>query len=319
MLVAVEHVPIATNPETRDSRLVDSTARYVRRNAVAVFRAYVLYEPLRVFTIVAAVLGARRARRLDAVPARLDPARRPNRPHPVADPGRGPGPVGGSDVRARRGRGRDRRPAGDRPANLRASPPAGARERNRALPLRGRQRDAGWRWRNRGIRSLRARAGPKRGRRLSATAAPAAERGGNVYDKYGTRNPVERRLVGGFLQRLEQLVERTGVREAHEVGCGEGELAIRLARRGLRVRGSDVSSEVIDEARRRADAAGGRDRVQGGSDRGARSRPGCRRADRLLRGHGAPRRSGGGPGDHRAGWHDRGRSSASPGSRSGDY
>jgi glycosyltransferase involved in cell wall biosynthesis len=57
MLVAVEHVPIATNPETRDSRLVDSTARYVRRNAVAVFRAYVLYEPLRVFTIVACVLA----------------------------------------------------------------------------------------------------------------------------------------------------------------------------------------------------------------------------------------------------------------------
>jgi glycosyltransferase involved in cell wall biosynthesis len=57
MLVAVEHVPVATNPQTRDSRLVDSTARYVRRNAVAVFRAYVQYEPLRVFTIVAAVLG----------------------------------------------------------------------------------------------------------------------------------------------------------------------------------------------------------------------------------------------------------------------
>jgi glycosyltransferase involved in cell wall biosynthesis len=57
MLVAVEHVPITTNPETRDSRLVDSTARYVRRNAVAVFRAYVLYEPLRVFTIVACVLA----------------------------------------------------------------------------------------------------------------------------------------------------------------------------------------------------------------------------------------------------------------------
>jgi glycosyltransferase involved in cell wall biosynthesis len=57
MLVAVEHVPIATNPGTRDSRLVDSTARYVRRNAVAVFRAYVLYEPLRVFTIVAGVLA----------------------------------------------------------------------------------------------------------------------------------------------------------------------------------------------------------------------------------------------------------------------
>jgi hypothetical protein len=57
MLVAVEHVAITANPETRDSRLVDSTSRYVRRNALAVFRAYVLYEPLRVFAIAAAVLA----------------------------------------------------------------------------------------------------------------------------------------------------------------------------------------------------------------------------------------------------------------------
>jgi len=53
MLVAVEHVPISTNPRTRESRLADSTGKYVRRNALAVFRAYVLYEPLRVFTIAA--------------------------------------------------------------------------------------------------------------------------------------------------------------------------------------------------------------------------------------------------------------------------
>jgi 2-polyprenyl-3-methyl-5-hydroxy-6-metoxy-1,4-benzoquinol methylase len=52
------------------------------------------------------------------------------------------------------------------------------------------------------------------------------------------------------------LVDRTGAREAHEVGCGEGELAIRLARRGLEVRGSDASPEVIAEAGRRARAAG---------------------------------------------------------------
>ena len=58
MLIAVEHVPIGTNPQTRDSRLAGSTASYVGRNALAVFRAYVLYEPLRVFTIVAMVLGA---------------------------------------------------------------------------------------------------------------------------------------------------------------------------------------------------------------------------------------------------------------------
>jgi 2-polyprenyl-3-methyl-5-hydroxy-6-metoxy-1,4-benzoquinol methylase len=62
--------------------------------------------------------------------------------------------------------------------------------------------------------------------------------------------------VDGFLTRLERLVARTGAREAHEIGCGEGEIAIRLARRGLTVRGSDVSSEVIAEARGRAADAG---------------------------------------------------------------
>jgi len=62
--------------------------------------------------------------------------------------------------------------------------------------------------------------------------------------------------VDGFLNRLEDVVARTGVREAHEIGCGEGEVAMRLARRGLRMRGSDVSPEVIAEARSRAERAG---------------------------------------------------------------
>ncbi len=73
MLVAVEHVPIATNPETRDSRLVDSTARYVRRNAR---RRLPGLRPVRAAARVHdRRLRARRggARRLDAIPARLDP------------------------------------------------------------------------------------------------------------------------------------------------------------------------------------------------------------------------------------------------------
>ena len=58
--VAVEHVPITVNPTPRHSRLFDSTGAYVRRNALAIFRAYALYEPLRVFTIAALIfaLGA---------------------------------------------------------------------------------------------------------------------------------------------------------------------------------------------------------------------------------------------------------------------
>jgi 2-polyprenyl-3-methyl-5-hydroxy-6-metoxy-1,4-benzoquinol methylase len=87
-------------------------------------------------------------------------------------------------------------------------------------------------------------------------STPAAGVGGNVYDKYGTSNPVARRLMRGFLGGLDRLVERTGAREVHEVGCGEGELSIRLARRGLRVRGTDAFPAVLEEARRRASAAG---------------------------------------------------------------
>jgi glycosyltransferase involved in cell wall biosynthesis len=57
MLVAIDQVPIGTNPPLRGSRLFPSTGTYVRRNAIAVFRAYAMYEPLRVFTIAAAVLA----------------------------------------------------------------------------------------------------------------------------------------------------------------------------------------------------------------------------------------------------------------------
>src|SRR5215208_2645237 len=57
MLVAVDHVPIRTNPKTRDSRLFPSMAAYVRRNATSIFRIYTLYEPLRVFLAAAAVFA----------------------------------------------------------------------------------------------------------------------------------------------------------------------------------------------------------------------------------------------------------------------
>jgi glycosyltransferase involved in cell wall biosynthesis len=56
-LVAIDHVPIRVNPKTRDSRLFASMWSYVRRNAVAIFRVYAMYEPLRVFMTAAAVVG----------------------------------------------------------------------------------------------------------------------------------------------------------------------------------------------------------------------------------------------------------------------
>jgi glycosyltransferase involved in cell wall biosynthesis len=56
-LVAVDHVPIRTNPKTRESRLFPSMWSYVRRNGVSIFRIYSMYEPLRVFMFAAAFVG----------------------------------------------------------------------------------------------------------------------------------------------------------------------------------------------------------------------------------------------------------------------
>ena len=57
LLVAVEHVPIRTNSRTRESRLFPSTAAYVRRNALSIFRIYSQYEPLKVFWGGAMLMG----------------------------------------------------------------------------------------------------------------------------------------------------------------------------------------------------------------------------------------------------------------------
>jgi glycosyltransferase involved in cell wall biosynthesis len=57
MLVAIDHVPIRTNPKMRDSRLFKSISSYVRTNAMAIFRVYTQYEPLRVFLIAAAAVA----------------------------------------------------------------------------------------------------------------------------------------------------------------------------------------------------------------------------------------------------------------------
>src|SRR4051794_32677844 len=57
LLVAIEHVPIRTNPKTRESRLFPSMGAYVRRNGISIFRNYAQYEPLKVFWGGALVMG----------------------------------------------------------------------------------------------------------------------------------------------------------------------------------------------------------------------------------------------------------------------
>ena len=56
--MAIAHVPVATNPRTRDSRLFDSIWGYVKRSAATIVRIYAMYEPLKVFSYIGlAVFG----------------------------------------------------------------------------------------------------------------------------------------------------------------------------------------------------------------------------------------------------------------------
>jgi glycosyltransferase involved in cell wall biosynthesis len=57
MTVAVDHVPVRTNPKLRESRLFPSMWTYIRRNGISIFRIYAMYEPLKVFMSAALVVG----------------------------------------------------------------------------------------------------------------------------------------------------------------------------------------------------------------------------------------------------------------------
>lgn len=60
------------------------------------------------------------------------------------------------------------------------------------------------------------------------TGATASVPTGNTEDKYGTTNPINRRLVAGFFDALHASVPRSLPDRVLEVGVGEGEVAARL-------------------------------------------------------------------------------------------
>jgi 2-polyprenyl-3-methyl-5-hydroxy-6-metoxy-1,4-benzoquinol methylase len=72
---------------------------------------------------------------------------------------------------------------------------------------------------------------------------------GNTYDKYGSSNPIVRRIMRGFDTALTELVGRAAPSSIHEIGCGEGYWVLRWIERGLSASGSDFSSHIIDVAR----------------------------------------------------------------------
>jgi 2-polyprenyl-3-methyl-5-hydroxy-6-metoxy-1,4-benzoquinol methylase len=70
---------------------------------------------------------------------------------------------------------------------------------------------------------------------------------GNTYDKYGSTNPVVRRLMAGFERNLDELFTLAAPRSVLDVGCGEGVLVQRWAQRlgDGRVVGIDLEEDSI--------------------------------------------------------------------------
>jgi len=70
---------------------------------------------------------------------------------------------------------------------------------------------------------------------------------GNTYDKYGSTNPLVRRLMTGFESTLEGLFAAAAPASVLDVGCGEGVLVHRWAEQhpGMRVVGIDLEEESI--------------------------------------------------------------------------
>lgn len=72
---------------------------------------------------------------------------------------------------------------------------------------------------------------------------------GNTYDKYGSTNPVVRRLMARFEADLEELFAKAAPASLLDVGCGEGVLVQRWAQRvdgrvvGIDLDDPDLQSE----------------------------------------------------------------------------
>jgi 2-polyprenyl-3-methyl-5-hydroxy-6-metoxy-1,4-benzoquinol methylase len=72
---------------------------------------------------------------------------------------------------------------------------------------------------------------------------------GNTFDKYGSQNPVVRRLMTGFRTALDEMWERAAPRSVLDVGCGEGVLTHDWAQRlgDRRIVGIDLDDPKLRE------------------------------------------------------------------------
>jgi SAM-dependent methyltransferase len=70
---------------------------------------------------------------------------------------------------------------------------------------------------------------------------------GNTYDKYGSENPVVKKLMAGFHAALDDLWEKAQPRSVLDIGCGEGVLTYDWAERlqAGRIVGTDLEDPKL--------------------------------------------------------------------------
>ena len=253
--------PIRTNEKTRESRLFPSMWAYVRRNGV------VDLPRLRAVRAAARVHDRRRAS-----------WRLPRRSSGAASStssfeGEGAGHVQSLILGAvllfiaacsspRSAWWATSSPAAARApaAHPRARAPRGAAAGRGALALRARRAPCRARSRPRAPTPAPPPARPRasRARRCGCEQTHAAEAvpTGNTYDKYGSTNPVVRRLMAGFQGTLDELWKQAAPQSILDVGCGEGVLTHEWAERAGRAAGSWASTSTTRSSRPSGRSAG---------------------------------------------------------------
>jgi 2-polyprenyl-3-methyl-5-hydroxy-6-metoxy-1,4-benzoquinol methylase len=92
---------------------------------------------------------------------------------------------------------------------------------------------------------------------VSAGSTPVPT--GNTYDKYASKNPVERRLMAGFFGCLDELLPTGAPAAVLEVGMGEGMVSQRIRERypEARLVGVDLPDDELGGEWRQRGLAGG--------------------------------------------------------------
>jgi SAM-dependent methyltransferase len=70
---------------------------------------------------------------------------------------------------------------------------------------------------------------------------------GNTYDKYATTNPLERRMMQGFMAALDEMLDGLAPRRILEIGVGEGHVTERIGERfpGAAIVGVDLPDDEL--------------------------------------------------------------------------